>query len=91
MAIAQPERAELVAVQADPVGRVTGVVDQDLLRRDEDPARGAEAGASNVPSARRNFIRLIDDRLHAESSMNMYSEHGFELLIGAVFGQVCHF
>ena len=36
-------------------------------------------------------MRLIDDRLHAESSMNMYSEHGFELLIGAVLGQVCHF
>src|SRR3954470_10605538 len=45
--------------------------------------------ASNVPSSRRNFMRLIDARLHAESSRNMYSEHGFEELIGAVFGQVC--
>src|SRR3954447_16181894 len=45
--------------------------------------------ASKLPSSRRNFIRLIDERLHAESSMNMYSLHGFEELIGAVFGQVC--
>src|SRR3954467_9221370 len=45
--------------------------------------------ASNDPSSRRNFIRLIDARLHAESSMNMYSLHGLLLLIGAVLGQVC--
>src|SRR3954454_19301432 len=45
--------------------------------------------ASNEPSSRRNFIRLIDDRLQALSSRNMYSEHGFDELIGAVFGQVC--
>src|SRR3954451_11204765 len=45
--------------------------------------------ASKLPSSRRNFIRLIDDKLQAESSRNMYSEHGFEELIGAVFGQVC--
>ena len=44
---------------------------------------------SKPPSSRRNFIRLIDARLQAESSMNMYSEHGFDELIGAVFGQVC--
>src|SRR3954465_15397398 len=46
-------------------------------------------GASNVPSSRRNFIRFSDERLHAESSMNMYSEQGFDELIGAVLGQVC--
>src|SRR2546421_3442394 len=45
--------------------------------------------ASKLPSSRRNFIRLIDARLHAESSMNMYSLQGFDELIGAVFGQVC--
>ena len=45
--------------------------------------------ASKLPSSRRNFIRLIDDKLHAESSMNMYSLHGFDELIGAVLGQVC--
>src|SRR5262245_49151405 len=49
------------------------------------------ASASNVPSSRRNFIRLIEARLQALSSRNMYSEHGFDELIGAVFGQVCHF
>src|SRR5271170_7926338 len=36
-----------------------------------------------------NFIRLIDDRLQAESSRNMYSLHGFEALIRAVFLLVC--
>jgi hypothetical protein len=41
------------------------------------------------PSGRTNFIRLIDDRLHAVSSRNMYSEHGLLALIRAVFGQVC--
>ena len=45
--------------------------------------------ASNSPWSSTNFIRLIDARLHAESSRNMYSEHGFEALMRAVFGQVC--
>src|SRR3954452_488878 len=45
---------------------------------------------SNVPSARRNFIRFSEARLHAESSTCMYSEHGFEALIRPEFGQVCH-
>src|SRR5258707_15751441 len=34
-------------------------------------------------------MRLSDERLHAESSRNIYSEHGFDALIRAVFGQVC--
>ena len=34
-------------------------------------------------------MRLSDERLHAESSRNMYSEQGFDALIRAVFGQVC--
>ena len=46
--------------------------------------------ASNSPSSRTNFIRLIDARLHAESSRNMYSEQGLLALMRAVFGQVCH-
>src|SRR6476646_11828882 len=45
---------------------------------------------SNSPSARRNFIKFSDARLHAESSRNMYSEHGFDALMGAVFFDVCH-
>src|SRR5215207_8976511 len=45
---------------------------------------------SNVPSARRNFMRLIDARLQAESSTCMYSEHGFDALMRPEFGDVCH-
>ncbi len=48
-----------------------------------------KAVMSNSPSGRRNFIRFSDARLQAESSRNMYSEHGFEALIGPVFLQVC--
>src|SRR3954469_16185922 len=43
---------------------------------------------SNLPPLS-NFIKFSDARLHAESSRNMYSEHGFEALIGAVFFDVC--
>src|SRR4051794_39788927 len=35
-------------------------------------------------------MRLIDDRLQAESSTCMYSEHGFEALIRPDAGHVCH-
>src|SRR5215217_7486360 len=45
---------------------------------------------SNVPSSLRNFMRLIDARLHAESSTCMYSEHGFDALMRPEFGDVCH-
>src|SRR5215475_5237920 len=44
---------------------------------------------SNRPSLSENFIRFSDARLQAESSRNMYSEQGFEALIGAVFLDVC--
>src|SRR6266487_3131163 len=44
---------------------------------------------SNSPSGFTNFIRLIDDRLQAESSRNMYSEQGFDALMRAVFGHGC--
>src|SRR5688500_16498319 len=47
------------------------------------------ASLSNSPSSRTNFIKLIDARLQAESSRNMYSEQGLLALIRAVFGQVC--
>src|SRR5579864_1906510 len=36
-----------------------------------------------------NFSRLSEHRLQAESSRNMYSEHGLESLIRAVFLEVC--
>ena len=48
------------------------------------------ASTSSSPSSRRNFIRFSDARLHALSSIDMYSEHGFDALIRDVFGSVCH-
>src|SRR5687768_15238111 len=34
-------------------------------------------------------MRLSEARLHAESSRNMYSEHGLDALMRAVFGHGC--
>src|SRR4051794_11049337 len=45
---------------------------------------------SSEPSARRNFMRLSDARLQAESSTCMYSEHGLDALMRPEFGDVCH-
>src|SRR3954454_637617 len=45
---------------------------------------------SSEPSGRRNFMRFSEARLHAESSMLMYSEHGFDALMRPVLGFVCH-
>src|SRR3954464_10773597 len=50
----------------------------------------SKASVSNVPSALRNFMRLIDARLQAESSTCMYSEHGLDALMRPEFGHVCH-
>src|SRR5215475_11799416 len=44
---------------------------------------------SNVPSSRRNFIRLMLAKLQAVSSRNMYSLHGLLALMRPEFGQVC--
>src|SRR5437870_4868823 len=44
---------------------------------------------SNSPSSERNFMRFSDARLQAVSSRNIYSLHGFDELIGAVFEEVC--
>src|SRR5512142_1111936 len=44
---------------------------------------------SKPPSNVRKCIRFRDARLHAESSRNMYSEHGFEALMRAVLGHGC--
>src|SRR5436190_7094976 len=46
--------------------------------------------ASNVPSALRNFMRLMLARLQAVSSRNMYSLHGLLALMRPLLGQVCH-
>src|ERR671933_972680 len=50
----------------------------------------SNASTSNVPSARRNFMRFSDARLHAESSTCMYSEHGLDALMRPEFVDVCH-
>src|SRR5919198_2846964 len=42
-----------------------------------------------LPSTSRNFMRLSDARLQAESSMLRYSEQGLDAVIGPVFGSVC--
>src|SRR6266545_5371995 len=49
----------------------------------------SKASTSNSPSSRRNLSRLIDARLQALSSIDMYSEHGLDALIRPVFGSVC--
>src|ERR671930_1038188 len=50
----------------------------------------SNASTSSSPSSRRNFIRFSEARLHALSSMDMYSEQGLDALIRDVFGSVCH-
>src|SRR3712207_8361955 len=44
---------------------------------------------SKVPSARMNFSRFSDARLHELLSRLMYSEHGFDALIRPVSRLVC--
>src|SRR5262245_32144977 len=44
----------------------------------------------NVPSASRNFSRLMLARLQAVLSRNMYSLHGLLALRRRLLGQVCH-
>src|SRR3954454_25019303 len=48
-----------------------------------------KASTSKVPSAPTNFIRFSEARLQAELSRNMYSEHGLDALMRAVFFEVC--
>src|SRR5690349_16840822 len=49
----------------------------------------SKSSTSKLPSSRRNFIRLSEARLQAESSTCMYSLQGFEALIRPDSGQVC--
>ena len=49
----------------------------------------AKAFVSKSPSLVRKRMRLSEARLHAVSSRNRYSEHGFEARIGAASAQVC--
>src|ERR1044071_931583 len=50
----------------------------------------AKHSTSSSPSSRRNLSRFSEARLQAESSIDMYSEHGLDALIRPVFGSVCH-
>src|SRR3989304_3843526 len=45
---------------------------------------------SKVRSSLRNLTRLIEARLQAVSSRNIYSEQGLEALMWPEAGQVCH-
>src|SRR5580698_8060071 len=45
---------------------------------------------SNVPPSCLNLSRLIEARLQAVSSRNIYSEHGFDARMRPDSGQVCH-
>src|SRR3954451_12430132 len=49
----------------------------------------SKVSTSNEPSARRNFMRFSEARLHALSSTCMYSEHGLDALMRPDTGQVC--
>ncbi len=49
----------------------------------------SKLSTSSVPSARRNFIRFSEARLHAELSTCMYSLQGFDALIRPLTGEVC--
>src|SRR5919109_704718 len=51
---------------------------------------GSPRAMRSAPSSRLNLSRLSEARLHAESSMDMYSEHGLDALMRPVFGSVCH-
>src|SRR3954464_3215825 len=50
----------------------------------------SNASTSSSPSSRRNLSRFSEARLQAESSIDMYSEQGFDALMRPVFGSVCH-
>src|SRR5712692_11701956 len=54
----------------------------DRLWRSDPPLSGEGKGV-------RNARRFSEARLHAVSSKNMYSEHGFDARIGPEAGQVC--
>src|ERR1041384_6781048 len=58
-------------------------------RRNASVSNSPAAGPPATPAERWNLRRFSDARLHAESSRNMYSEHGFDALIRAVLMHGC--
>src|SRR5258708_38834089 len=71
---------------ADRVGVVAPVTPPRLPPTTSGGADPPPAGEGEVP---RNASRFSEARLQAVSSRNMYSEHGFDALIGPEAGQVC--
>src|SRR5690349_15516596 len=69
------------------VGIVSDMTPTRSASRTDLPLAGGGRGL--VARLCRNASRFIDARLHAVSSRNMYSEHGFEPRIGPEAGQVC--
>ncbi len=51
--VAQPQRAEAMAVLGDPLGRIAGMIDQDFLGDEEDAAGGLEAARRRTCRRRR--------------------------------------
>ena len=87
--VAEPELAVRLRVRLDLGGRVARVADEDLLREEDDVDRVLERLDVELAVLARNLRRFSEARLHAESSMDMYSEHGLDALIRPVFGSVC--
>src|SRR2546430_14400331 len=58
-------------------------------RRNASTSRSPPPASPSGPLGRWNLRRFSDARLHAESSRNMYSEHGFDALIRAVLMHGC--
>ena len=46
--------------------------------------------SNELSDSSKNFLKLIEAKLHAVLSRNMYSEHGLDALIRPPLGQVCH-
>src|SRR2546428_1400880 len=89
-ALPPPERGR----SASAASRVGVWPGPSLIVLDPTPALRADPPLSGEGFAAallglRNASRLSEARLHAVSSRNMYSEHGFEARIGPDAGQVC--
>ena len=72
-------------VVADHLCRIAGVVDQDFLRGDQHVYRVAIDFYVKRAVGRELQQVQAGEVGQAESSKNMYSEHGFEALMRAVF------
>ena len=87
--VAQPQLTERLGVPLDLRRRIRGVADRDLLREEHDVGRVREGLDVELAVLAANFIRFSEARLQALSSIDMYSEHGFDALMRLVFGSVC--